>query len=480
MQTTETLEDKLFKSSIYLGLFAMSLLLIYDVFFTGDYLSVIAETFAIVFFGINHYILVRRNSSNRHRLIFSVVLLLTFDYGWITGGGISIFLATVLFLVIEFILVVNSAKYYKLIIFILLANYLILFCLEYFWQFNLSPNYEPDKANLIRQFFIWFLLFFFGGFFTVFLKVNYNKERTNLRLANDNLKEKSKEISTQNEELLSSKEALDRTISKLDQQKKELITIQASLEDKVKERTDDLLNLNERLLSQNQQLEQYAYITSHNLRAPIAQIEGLVNLLPKDGTFDELTKETLSRLNESTINIQKVFSDLSTILNVKNSMQNPWDDVDIINEIKEVVHALQPVIKQKKIKLVLPPDKTYLVKALRPYVYSILHNLIENAVKYSDDDKVDSFIKIELSETAKYDKISIGDNGIGIDMAVASEKVFQMYQRFNNTHPGQGFGLFLVKSQMEAMEGKVEVESILGNGTTFHLYLPKRQSAENA
>jgi signal transduction histidine kinase len=59
-------------------------------------------------------------------------------------------------------------------------------------------------------------------------------------------------------------------------------------------------------------------------------------------------------------------------------------------------------------------------------------------------------------------------------METASGKIFQMYQRFNNTHPGQGFGLFLVKSQMEAIEGKVELESILGQGTTFNLYFPKR------
>ena len=84
-----------------------------------------------------------------------------------------------------------------------------------------------------------------------------------------------------------------------------------------------------------------------------------------------------------------------------------------------------------------------------------------------------------MTETAEHYKVSIIDNGIGIDMAMASEKVFQMYQRFNNTYPGQGFGLFLVKSQMEAMEGKVEVESILGKGTSFYLYFNKREPSDN-
>ena len=82
--------------------------------------------------------------------------------------------------------------------------------------------------------------------------------------------------------------------------------------------------------------------------------------------------------------------------------------------------------------------------------------------------------KFKLGESTKFHKVSITDNGIGMDMALASDKIFQMYQRFNNTHPGQGFGLYLVKSQIEAMDGKVEFESVLGQGTTFSLYFSKR------
>ncbi len=172
--------------------------------------------------------------------------------------------------------------------------------------------------------------------------------------------------------------------------------------------------------------------------------------------------------------MEKVFADLSLILNVKNSMQNPWEGVDIIHEISEVVQSLNSSIIEKNIQIDFPSYKSFVIKAQRPYVYSIFHNLVENAIKYADGNKTKPSIKIDLNETDKYVKISIGDNGIGIDMEMASGKVFQMYQRFNNTHPGQGFGLFLVKSQMEAMGGEVEVESILGNGTTFHLYFLKR------
>ena len=294
---------------------------------------------------------------------------------------------------------------------------------------------------------MWLLLFVFGGYFTIILKINYNNERIKLSQANSELKNQSDKIIVQNEELLASKEALDKTVQKLDSQKKELMVIKDSLEDKVKERTNDLLNLNERLLSQNQQLEQYAYITSHNLRAPVAQIKGLVYLLPKEGNFNAITLEILKRLKDSTKSIEKVFSDLSTILNVKNRMQKAWKDVEVIQEIHRVLASLKSAIDEKKISIIMPEKKSFIIKATRPYVYSILHNLIENAIKYSDVNKSSPKIKVQLSENSESQIVSVTDNGIGIDMELASGKIFQMYQRFNDTHPGHGFGLFLVKSQ---------------------------------
>jgi signal transduction histidine kinase len=84
-------------------------------------------------------------------------------------------------------------------------------------------------------------------------------------------------------------------------------------------------------------------------------------------------------------------------------------------------------------------------------------------------------LKIDFSESPRYYQLTVTDNGIGIDMEAASGKLFQMYQRFNTTHPGQGFGLYLVKSQMEAINGQVEIDSVLGQGTTFKLYFNKKQ-----
>ena len=146
----------------------------------------------------------------------------------------------------------------------------------------------------------------------------------------------------------------------------------------------------------------------------------------------------------------------------------------MLEVIDEVCDSLKNAMMRKSITVIRPNVESSPILATKPYVYSVFHNIIENAVKYSDMNKSERIIRIALSESGGYYSASITDNGIGIDMEAASGKVFQMYQRFNNTHPGHGFGLFLVKSQMEAMGGKIELDSILGQGTTFTLYFPKR------
>ncbi|NJN27424.1 MAG: HAMP domain-containing histidine kinase [Cyclobacteriaceae bacterium] len=469
------LEDKMFRSALLFGISLIAFLMLFDAFYTREYHSIIIEVVAALLFLGHLKVMSKRPSTNTQRINFSAILLVLVNLGWLTGDGIKQINVGLFFLCIALIIVINGKEIYPRLFVIVLLNLLFLFGLQYngIEIFNLVVLQAEE--GFINDFIIGFLMIVFGSALVTFLKVNYNKEREKLREANDLLRDKTFEISYQNDELVMSQEILDKTIQTLEEQRRELMEIKGSLEAKVQERTNDLLKVNERLLVQNQQLEQYAYITSHNLRAPIAQIKGLIHLLPIHENFDDLTKETLVRLNESAINLDKVFSDLSKIIKVEKGMQQPWESINFVDEILEVVGTLNAAIKEKNIRIEKPAlGEEFLVKSLRPYVYSVFHNIIENAVKYADPKKEQSFIKMQLTNAAKFHKVSIIDNGIGIDMSIADSKIFQMYQRFNDTHPGQGFGLFLVKTQMEAMGGKVELESVFGLGTTFHLYFPKK------
>ncbi len=469
-----TLEEQLFKNILYLGIAAVVLLIIYDSLFTRYYHSVVIEVFAGIMFVSYFFILKHNQLTKNHKYVFSLLLFVIINLGWITGSGVSLMNAAIYFLIVAIALILNDSKIYLFIFVLVLIDLVFLFSMQYFTDLWFNEKYITEKQNLLNAYVITAVFIIAGSYLIIFLKLNYNREHEKLLKSNSLLQEKSAEISYQNEELKMSKEALDQLVNQLEKQTNELMAIKGSLEENVNERTEDLMKLNERLIAQNQQLEQYAYITSHNLRAPVTQIKGLISVLPDKAQLDPLTNETLQRIIESARNLEKVFEDLSEIIKVEKGMQHPWQDVDLNEEIDMVLESLKSSLEQKKIKVIKALQPHVAIKALKPYVYSIFHNIIENAVKYSDQNKPESYIKFEVGESSKYYHLAVTDNGIGIDMEMASGKIFQMYQRFNNTHPGQGFGLFLVKSQMEAMEGKVELESILGQGTTFNLYFLKR------
>jgi signal transduction histidine kinase len=465
----EILEDRLFKNGLYIGIAALIILLISDTLFYQDYFSAIIEAVALIFIIGNLLSVQKHKVSDRQRFFFCAVLAILMNLGWLTGGGISMMVSSINFLALAFILMIIDSRYYKIVFIVFFLDYLLLFIIEYFFKFNLLPEYASGKQGLLKQYTVTLLLYFFGGYMIYFLKINYNKERLGLRNANLLLKEKAKEISAQNIALSTSKQQLDQTIEKLKGRTLELEKVKGSLEEQVENRTSDLRTMNERLLSQNQQLEQYAYIVSHNLRAPVAQVKGLVHLLPLDLKMGMPATETLSRLDSSILSLDKVLGDLSLILQLEKNIEQKWQQVDIREEIENILRILDKSIQDKQIEVVLNMDCALSLKAIKVYVYSVLLNIIENAVKYADESKEKSFVRIGTELKPDFLVITISDNGIGIDMELAEHKIFQMYQRFNNTHPGQGFGLFLVKSQMEAMQGKVTLKSELGVGTTFKL-----------
>lgn len=470
----KTLEERLFRTIIYTGILAVFFLLIYDGFYTREYISVYIELFAGLCFFVFFFLIKNKSIPKAYNHYLILILIICVNLSWITGTGINLMNGTIYFLWLVVALLLHGRRSYPLIFGWSAINLLLLFLFQTKTEVFEGKLYAAENHLVINHYISMAFLVFVGGYLVAYLKINYNHERTNLHRLNKLLNEKSLEITHQNEELKMSKDALDRTIFMLENRTSELLKVKQTLEEKVNERTEDLMKLNERLLNQNQQLEQFAYITSHNLRSPVAQIKGLVNLLPASEHFDALTRETLNLLSKSVGSLDRVVSDLSEILRVEKGLHRSWQNVDLLEELHGVLDSLASVINSHGIKVKVPASEPLIVKALKPFVYSVLSNIIENAVKYVDYKKDHRFIRFEFGDVDKYLVMRITDNGIGIDMDIASGKIFSMYQRFNNTHPGQGFGLYLVKSQMEAMEGKVELESILSQGTTFNLYFLKR------
>jgi signal transduction histidine kinase len=272
----------------------------------------------------------------------------------------------------------------------------------------------------------------------------------------------NEEIATQNEEISAQNEELSTQTEALAVQNQELISIRSSLEKKVRGRTLILENVNNKLIEQNVQLEQFSFITAHNIRGPLARIKGLIQLLPQKDLLE------IEHLKKSVQNLDDIISDLGTIINIRDGASRLIEPVSLQRALEHTIKTLEIDIKDKKMIIDQSEFQDYVIRGIEPYVVSIFHNLLHNALKYSANLR-QPIIKISTHKTNEEVTVTIANNGIGIDMRYAEGKIFNLYQRFHANSEGKGFGLFLSKTQMEAMGGQIQVASELGKVSTFTL-----------
>jgi signal transduction histidine kinase len=296
--------------------------------------------------------------------------------------------------------------------------------------------------------------------------------------------ERTREIATQNEEIFSQKEEilaqrdiladqnkkLHEVYRIIEEQKKSIENENERLETEVSNRTVQLREANKELIQHNSQLEQFAFIAAHNLRAPLARILGLANLIQISSEKDD-KENALERLVDSTNDLDNVIKDLSTILDIKKHTGN-YAEVDLHHSLERVLKSLERPHKETDAVINANFSDADKVFAVGPYVESILYNLISNAIKYRHPDRSPN-ITITTRLQGDYVCLSITDNGLGIDLTQHQQNMFNLYKRFHLHMEGKGVGLYLVKTQMEALGGKVEVVSTPEKGSTFLLYFKR-------
>ncbi|MDB5142207.1 MAG: domain S-box protein [Mucilaginibacter sp.] len=222
------------------------------------------------------------------------------------------------------------------------------------------------------------------------------------------------------------------------------------------------------LVQRNNDLEKFAYIISHNLRAPVANIIGASNAL-NNIELNKADRERLSRgINISVMKLDEVVKDLNHILQAKGG----------IDEIKETVR-FSDLVDNIKISIMNQIDKGHVeVKydfseanelfVIKPYLHSIFFNLISNSVKYRRQ-RVRSVINIHSRLLKNKIELIFADNGMGIDLNKNGDQIFGLYKRFHSNIEGKGMGLFMVKTQVETLGGKISVKSEENKGTEFKI-----------
>lgn len=287
----------------------------------------------------------------------------------------------------------------------------------------------------------------------------------------------NQEITSQNEELLANQETLSLQNKQLHEaqqtikeQSEKIHSLNNHLKNEVDDRTQELQKTNQELIEHNNQLEQFAFIAAHNLRAPLTRVLGLANLIQM-GPTEEDRQAALEKLICSTIDLDQVIQDLNAVLNIKRHTGN-FSEVDLNDSLTRTKRILEKEIEDTGTKILnnfTEADKVY---AIAPYVESILYNLISNAIKYRDPERT-PFIAIKTTHEKEFVCLAVMDNGLGIDLEKYQQSIFSLYKRFHLHVEGKGLGLYLVKTQIEALGGRVEVKSEPNEGTTFHVYFKR-------
>ncbi len=225
------------------------------------------------------------------------------------------------------------------------------------------------------------------------------------------------------------------------------------------------------LLQRNKELEQFTYIVSHNLRAPLANIKGLTNTLA-DGSLTESDRSTmLSMLAVSSNSLDDIVLDLNNILRIGKNINEKKETVRFSQLVEDIYNSLGHSIKTESVELKTDFTNCAEVFTIKSYMHSILYNLISNSIKYRRSE-VPAIITIASTRNDREATLVLRDNGLGIDLTRNHDKVFGLYKRFHLNIEGKGLGLFMVKTQVEALGGTILLESMPNMGTTFTITLP--------
>ena len=239
-----------------------------------------------------------------------------------------------------------------------------------------------------------------------------------------------------------------------------------------KEREKEREQLITELIQNNKDLRQFSYITSHNLRAPLSNLIGLLNLIEDIPYDNQELKELFEGFSKSTYQLNETVNDLIKIIVIKDQMTIDKENIKISTIIEKVKNQLFILIESKKAEITLNLNEEY-IYANTIYIESILLNLMSNALKYSKIN-VNPKISITSSTIDDFTTIKFQDNGIGIDLEKNKSKIFGLYQRFHNNPDSKGLGLYLVKTQVEALGGEITVESEVDKGTIFKIKLKRK------
>ncbi len=238
--------------------------------------------------------------------------------------------------------------------------------------------------------------------------------------------------------------------------------------DFIKEKEIALQDITRELRKTNSELEKFAYITSHNLRAPVVNLMSLTQMQSEETLSEELNEEITQKIHYCVKQLDSTLNDLIEIVASKSGNHVQKENLDLQTELNLIIRSIEKQVKDSGAQIETNFSEVKSIYFPKRFVHSILLNLLTNSIKYRSDDRK-LIISLKTRTKKDYTVLYFSDNGLGMNMDKFGNKIFGLYQRFHSKIEGKGLGLYIIKSQIESLDGNIEVDSMPDVGTTFKI-----------
>lgn len=256
----------------------------------------------------------------------------------------------------------------------------------------------------------------------------------------------------------------------IEDQNRQLMSSNFNLDKELKEKNIDLMKANDSLHRVNEELDNFIYKTSHDIRGPLASLKGMCNVALMD-VKDDLALNYLRKLDITAEKLNTILTRLLIVNQINNSAL-ALDPIDFDTIIDEVLMLEKKKGLPHRLAINKNIDDNIVFYSDKEFVRIILENLIDNAIKfYNDSDRVDPFVNIRVHTNGQYVGINVVDNGIGVS-EVHPDKIFQMFSRASERSQTGGIGLYITKTATEKLGGTVHLKTTPEGYTEFYVKLP--------
>jgi signal transduction histidine kinase len=288
-----------------------------------------------------------------------------------------------------------------------------------------------------------------------------------LQEANDYLIKLNNEILQQNEEIKAQSEIIYEQNQELQANNAAINHLNENLEKLIEQRTQNLYLSNAKLSSLNEELDTFLYHSAHDLRRPLTNILGLLEIAKMNEHSKEIS-EILGYINQTVLGMDAMLRKLISLSSVNNNKISP-EKINFSEILKEIKNYLERLLDEKKVVWIEEVQENLDFFSKKESIKAILLNLIENALIFARPEN--AFVRIIIRKEDKNLYIGVEDNGVGIAEDY-HQKIFQMFFRGNILSQGNGLGLYIVRKAVEELQGYIFLESEPQKGSRFSVKIP--------